>query len=386
MSPLSPADPLPSARFRCSPDDFCVEEIPAYPPSGSGEHLFVRFEKRDLTTPDAVRLLAASLSADAKHAGTAGLKDKRAVTIQTASFLVPSAHGAEAALASFTHPNLRVLSVSRHENKLKPGHLIGNRFRITLRGLSSEAQARVRDKLLELAKTGVPNAFGPQRFGRDGDNPERALAWLSGRAKPPRDKREQRFLFSALQSLLFNRVLEQRVKDGSWRTVLAGDLAKKHDTGGLFLVPADGAELKDAQERAHEGRVSATGPMFGAKMRWPEGVVGELERAVLRDAVGEPERLERFRALGEGTRRTLRLWIGELDIQDGQKESEARFGDSLSICFVLPKGSYATTVLGCACTLVEDPRRDSAQAADAKSTEGGEDSEARLDDGESLAD
>lgn len=365
--------PLPQAQFRSVPEDFWVEEIPAYLPSGSGEHVFVTFEKRDLTTPDAVTLLARALSADPRSAGTAGMKDKRAVTRQTASFLFPVGKDAEALLAGFSHPALRVLSVSRHENKLKPGHLIGNRFRIGLRGLSAEGAAQIRQKLNELAKIGVPNAFGPQRFGRDGDNPERALAWVAGKAKPPRDRREQRFLFSALQSMMFNRVLDARVKDGSWSTVLAGDLAKKHDTGGLFLVPADEAGLSDAQERARLGQLSATGPMFGAKMRWPEGTPAEIERKVLTEAIGEPERLDGFRALGEGTRRALRLWVSDLTVEDQQEPS---LGErSLSVQFVLPKGSYATTVLGCACALVESHRRhtgDEKSVSVAEAEDGGE--------------
>lgn len=375
MPPSTSNTALPQARFRSVPEDFWVEEIPAYAPSGHGEHLFITFEKRDLTTPDALRLLARALDADAKNAGCAGMKDKRAVTIQSASFLFPAGRDAEALLSAFSHPQLRVLHVSRHENKLKPGHLIGNRFRIVLRGLSAESVTQVREKLDELAKTGVPNAFGPQRFGRDGDNPERALSWVSGKSKPPRDKREQRFLFSALQSLMFNRVLDLRVKDGSWKTVLAGDLAKKHDTGGLFLVPSDEEGLKDAKERAFAGLVSATGPMFGAKMRWPEGAAAELERQVLCEAVGEPERLDGFRALGEGTRRALRLWVSDLRVlHEGEK---APGDNSLSVHFVLPKGSYATTVLGCACALVEGHGRNHgdeshAKDADAETSEGGE--------------
>src|SRR6185437_15047447 len=131
-----------------------------------------------------------------------------------------------------------------------PGHLAGNRFTITLSDVQGGDPEALAARLLEIGQTGVPNAFGPQRFGRDGDNPARALAWLSGKERGPRAPRDQRFLFSALQSLLFNRVLDRRVEAGTWGIVLPGDVAKKHDTGGLFTVPLEGPELDDARARA----------------------------------------------------------------------------------------------------------------------------------------
>jgi tRNA pseudouridine13 synthase len=260
---------LPSAVIRRSPEDFVVDEIPAYGASGKGEHLFITFEKRGLTTIDAVRALAQALDVDPRAAGHAGMKDRHAVTTQTASFGFPMARDAEAAVATIAVPGVRVIAAARHDNKLKPGHLVGNRFTITLRDVPAGAAEGVRAALLAIGRTGVPNAFGPQRFGRDGDNPERALAWLAGRERGPRDRRQQQLLFSALQSLLFNRVLDRRVAGGTWGAVLPGDLAKKLDTGGLFDVPLEGPELDEARARAEAGAIAATGPMFGAKMRWP---------------------------------------------------------------------------------------------------------------------
>lgn len=373
------------AVVRRTPEDFVVEEIPAYAPSGRGEHLYVTFTKRGLTTPDAVRALAQALEVDPRGTGFAGMKDRHAVTTQTASFAFPMARDAEAAVARVAVPGVTVLGAARHDNKLKPGHLVGNRFTIALADVPAEDVPELLRRLGEIGRTGVPNAFGSQRFGRDGDNPERALAWLAGRERGPRGAREQRLLFSSLQSLLFNRVLERREAAGTWASILPGDLAKKHDTGGLFLVPLAGPELDDARARAEAGSVSATGPMFGAKMRWPEGEPAAIEREVLAGVSpggsgpgaapdpGAPEagqgvRFEAFRHLGEGTRRPLRLFVAEMEAAvRGQARGEAGGPTGRAVVvarFVLPKGGYATTVLGRACRLLDASRGEAGGAPD----------------------
>jgi tRNA pseudouridine13 synthase len=169
---------------------------------------------------------------------------------------------------------------------------------------------------------------------------------VRGEVRPPRDKKRLRFLFSALQSQLFNDLLDRRVANDSWARVLPGDLAKKHDSGGLFAVPLAGAELEDAQARAAAGQISATGPMFGASMRTPQGAVLELEQAVLEASGLRLEQLAAFRNAGEGTRRPLRLLADELQWELGDK--------SIELGFVLPKGGYATTLLENVFRLAED--------------------------------
>ncbi|XXT14236.1 tRNA pseudouridine(13) synthase TruD [Sorangium sp. So ce429] len=362
----SPGD-LPAAVLRSSPADFVVEELPAYAPSGRGEHVFVTFRKTGRTTPDAVRALALALEADPNSTGFAGMKDRHAITTQTASIQLPLARDPAPLLAQAELPGIEILAVSRHDNKLKPGHLVGNRFRITLRGIDPAALPLAERRLAEMGRVGVPNAFGPQRFGRNGENPDRTLAWISGRERGPRDRREQRLLFSALQSLWFNEVLARREADGTWSAVLPGDLAKKRDSGGLFLVPLEGPELADAEARAAALAISATGPMFGRKMRWPEGAPFALEREVLTAAIGDPHRLDAFAHAGEGTRRPLRLEVDDLEVSaagPGAGEAAAiagappaavdpGAGQGIVVSFVLPKGGYATTVLGRAFRLVD---------------------------------
>ncbi len=211
----------PPVRFKERPEDFVVEELPAYEPSGDGTHVFVRFTKTGLTTLDAVRTMARALGCDPREAGFAGMKDKQAVTTQTLSLQTPrgttSADLAARALA-LRLDGIAVQDARPHNHKIKPGHLAGNRFAITLRGMPADQLDDVVAALTRIGSEGVPNAFGAQRFGRAGDNVQRALAWLRDGAPPPRDSRLQRLLWSSVQSAIFNAVLDARVVDGTWTT------------------------------------------------------------------------------------------------------------------------------------------------------------------------
>jgi tRNA pseudouridine13 synthase len=327
------------------PEDFVVEEVPAYEPSGTGEHVFVRFTKTDRTTLDAVRVIARTLGCDPREAGFAGMKDKRAVTTQTLSLHTPRGETA-ASLAdrarALTLDGIVVLAATPHGNKLKPGHLAGNRFTIAVRGIAAGERDTLDSKLIALGRDGMPNAFGAQRFGAGGDNAERALAWLRGEERGPRDPRVQRLLWSSLQSAVFNAVLDERVREGTWNTPLEGDLLKVRDTGGLFVC----SDVQIDRERAVTGEVSPTGPVVGARMRAPEGAPAALERRITERILGEGMSLERTRSLGEGTRRALRVWVRDLRWRfDEGDEPVGNATVCLRVEFMLPKGAYATTAL-----------------------------------------
>lgn len=350
------SDNKPVARIRTEPEDFQVDELPAYEPGGAGEHLYVTFRKRGLDTLEAVRRIASALGVSSRDAGTAGLKDRHAVTTQTASFPFPLARELPA-IASLGGEGLEVLSAKRHNNKLRTGHLRGNRFRLVLRGLPSEQVEPLCEALRHLGETGLPNRYGVQRFGRGGDNAEQAVSWMSGRSKPPRDQRVRRLQFSALQSMLFNKLLDARVQDGTWDKALVGDLVMRADSGRTSLC-TDPSAIEEAVRR---GELSASGPMFGARMTWPEGAPGELERRILQEGVEDPALFDKHRNLGEGARRALRLVPAQL--------TAAPLRDlpgSLLVEFVLPKGAYATSVLEAVC-VVEDATRAAATAARAES-------------------
>jgi tRNA pseudouridine13 synthase len=367
--------PRAPGRLKVEPQDFVVEELPAYEPSGTGEHVFVRFTKTDRTTLDAVRTIARALGCDSREAGFAGMKDRRAVTTQTLSLHAPRGV-APAELAArakgLSADGIVVHDAAPHGHKMKPGHLAGNRFTIVVRDVPRARIDVATEALARMSKEGVPNAFGEQRFGRGGDNVPRALAWLRGDAPAPRDRRVQRLLWSSVQSAVFNAVLEARVQDGSWRTAVEGDLLKLRSSGGLFLCAAVQAD----RERAATGEVSPTGPIVGDKMRWPEGAPAALERRLVDQGLGPGFDLERTRRLGEGSRRALRIWVEELRWEvdppgvpaapashlqrdcvypdrelacpSMTQDDPGQGASSIRVYFVLPKGAYATTVLGAA--------------------------------------
>lgn len=314
-------------KIRTVPEDFRVEELPAYPPSGQGEHVFVHFEKTRLTTQEAVARIAAALQVDARAAGVAGQKDKHAVTTQWASFTGTTPEAA----TSLALENIRVLDARRHTNKLRTGHLRGNRFELRLR--ETDRAAVVTEVLTVLARIGAPNYYGEQRFGIGERNYERALAFVTGQTAPPRDRFQRKLLFSALQSALFNAWLAHRIQAGLYERPILGDILRKEDTGGLFV----NTDPSDAERRMLAWEVSPTGPMFGAEMRMPEADALAHEREILEAAGLTLELLGRHAKLGEGTRRSARIRPAAWSV--------CAEGDSVLVAFELPKGAYATAVL-----------------------------------------
>ncbi len=347
----------PAATIRANLEDFVVDELPAYAPVGHGPHVFLRVRKTGLTTFECIARIARATGTAPREIGHAGMKDRHAITSQYLSLPWPEPKDL-APLRELVLPDVEILEVSRHTNKLRTGHLAGNRFRIVLRDIDPAALDQVQRDLSSASARGFPNSFGPQRFGRDGDNPQRTLAWLRGETRGPRDPRMARLLFSSLQAWLFDRVLQARLEDDTWATVLAGDVVKKHDTGGLF----DCTDPDTDARRAADALVSATGPIFGAEMRRASGLPGQLEDALLHDAIGDPSTLERHRKLGAGSRRVLRVFPSEMALT-------SRPDGSLLAEFTLPKGVYATTLLGGACTLT-DARAPRAGANPAEETSG----------------
>ena len=316
-------------RIKETPEDFEVEEVPAYLPSGQGGHLYLWVEKRSVGTEPVARRLAEALGVDPGDVGWAGLKDHQAVARQF--FSVPAS--AEAKVAGLQLEGVKVLSTARHGNKLRPGHLRGNRFRIRIRGATDPEAAEV--SLRALAERGVPNFYGEQRFGADARNAELGLKLLLGErlARPP--SRFQRKLYlSAFQSKLFNRALEARIARGTLARALAGDVMRKEDSGGLFTCESPEAD----QPRVDRFEISPAGPLFGPKMPPASGEVQRAEEALL---AGSGVSMEQLRARGrgeaEGARRAYRVRLGEPSLE--------REGADLVVRFALPKGSYATVVL-----------------------------------------
>jgi tRNA pseudouridine13 synthase len=324
--------PGSGGALRRGPDDFRVDEVPAYLPSGAGPHLYVRIEKRGRTTRDALRAVARALGAPDRDAGYAGLKDRDAVTTQWLSFLAAR----DPDPRSLESPGLAVLEVSRHPNKLRTGHLRANRFELVVRGGDP---ARARACAAALAGRGLANFFGPQRFGAGGRNAEIGRRLLAGDEEPEvrraaRDRFLRRLSISAWQSHLFNLWLAERMADGLFASAIAGDVMKKLDSGGLFTCEDPSAD----GPRVARFEISPAGPMFGHKLRAASGeALAREERLLGREGV----RVEDFARGGgeaEGTRRAARLRV-EVAVD------EAPDGGGYRARFELPSGSYATVVM-----------------------------------------
>jgi len=391
LHPFLTADiPGIGGAIKETPEDFLVEEIPSYLPCGSGEHCYLTIEKRGITTLEAINRIAKAVKVPERDIGYAGMKDSVGVTRQTISvqWLSPSM------ALDLELDGVKVVAAARHSNKLKLGHLRGNRFRIVIRGVSGDAALTVPMILDVLSKRGVPNYFGYQRYGAQGNshligaamlrqNWRECVDRLMGEPYSVRDQewsaaisayqcgelhealqmfprhcrserdllqrlisrpgeyekafsavhpRMKKLYLSAAQSFLFDQAVARRIS--SLDEIMTGDLAYKHSNGACFLVEDVLAE----QGRAAAFEISATGPMFGCKMKRAEGVSGVLEQNIMEQS---GLNLHLFDLPGgmrlEGVRRPLRVPAGDISWSTSE--------DAVTVEFSLPKGSYATSLV-----------------------------------------
>lgn len=322
--------------LRRSPDHFIVEELPLYEPSGEGQHLYVNITKEGLTSRDVELGLARLFGVANRDVGSAGMKDKHARTTQTFSLLV--GHVDEAFVQAAPERIAERLPVTvnwakLHKNKLKRGHLLGNRFTITVTDLAvppQEALRRAQSIVEVLEKQGLPNFYGPQRLGWEGSNVLRGAEILLGK-QHVQDRWLRNLLLASVQSYLCNRYLSRRIGEGHYSSLLLGDVAKKVDTGGLFEV--QDVEAENPRYAAQE--ISFTAPIYGPDMWAATGPAGQLEADVLAEQGFTVEQMGRARLAG--TRRMGRLRLTDLTIEPGDSELVVRFS--------LPKGAFATTLL-----------------------------------------
>ena len=402
MAAVSPAAGLPyltrglpgiGGRIKEHLADFRVEEIPLYEASGEGTHVYFQVTKAGVPTPEATNRIARHMGVRPHDVGVAGLKDARAVTTQRMSL----EHVDPDRLAAYRDGQMSIEVVGRHTNKLRPGHLRGNRFTILLRGVGEAHLDPARGVLEVLHRHGVPNYFGPQRFGARGDtaalgealvkdNPAEFVAIYLGRSRPddppdckaardafdtgymdrclqrwPRhyynerkalaafkrkrrpgdairaiEKRMKRLYVSAFQSAIFNEIVVARID--TLDRVLAGDMAQKTDTGGIFHVEDAQAE----QPRADAFEISPTGAIVGYRSALASGEPGRIEAEAL---ARHGASIEDFRHVGplkpKGTRRPLRFRIEDPALAAGADEH----GECLRLTFTAASGCYATAVL-----------------------------------------
>jgi len=326
--------PLPLAELKSLPEDFRVEEQLSFAPSGSGPHWLLRVEKRAANT----RWVAAEIARIAQVAvsavGYAGLKDRQAVTVQW--FSVPVLASTSDFWSGVRTAEFRVLDVQGNSRKLKRGALTGNRFRIRLRKVTwSREQLEL--KLAAVRTHGVPNYFGPQRFGRDGYNLDRIQSWLQS-GKAPNGRAERGFALSAARSLIFNALLARRVEAGDWSQLSPGDLASLDGSGSHFRVTAVDDELR---RRLIAFDIHPSGPLWGRGEPQTEGRSHTQEMEVAR----EFEDVAALLAAEDLTqeRRSLRCPVRELVVEAD--------GGTLTFSFMLGRGQFATAVLREICEL-----------------------------------
>lgn len=322
-------DSLPvTGLIRHQPEDFVVDEMLGFSPSGEGEHLWLQVHKRGINTQDVAREIARHVGVPVREVGYSGLKDRKAVATQW--FSVQIGESKQPDWSTVNSDTLRIVQSVQHHRKLRRGTHRGNRFRIMIREVNDAASVFL-ERLEQIRRLGVPNYFGPQRFGYNGNNLRGADRLFAGLFQPNRMKRG--LYLSAARSWMFNKVLSERVVDGSWNRLVPGDLAMLDGTHSVFQVDIVDAKLLG---RVETGDVHPTGPLAGGGDSTVKNQVETLEAGVLAEFKDWCEGLVRTGLRHE--RRALRLWIPDLSWS-------ASAPSKWTLEFTLPRGQFATAVL-----------------------------------------
>ena len=365
--PLPP--PIHDARYKSCATDFIVHECMDVALTGEGEHLWLHIQKVGMNTAYVAKLLSEWAGITLRDVGYSGLKDRHALTTQWFSLRIPTRQLPEGDFAPSdlgAEERIEILDQQWHNKKLNRGAHRANQFTITLRALNAEADTPIETvrqavdaHLAVIAQQGVPNYFGPQRFGHGGNNITEALALFARAAQqpvtPPRKNKRKRapreqhaMQLSAARSLIFNHILAARVRDGSWNTGLAGEVFNLAGSGSIF---ASEQMDKALRARLQAGDIHPTGVMWGVHNDKVSADAAQLERMAV---IGNPL----LTRLADGLlqqdikaqRRALRLPIESLswqwlDTDNKTPQSLEATGEVLVVDFVLPTGSFATSVL-----------------------------------------
>jgi tRNA pseudouridine13 synthase len=332
--------PLAAGLLRTVPEDFKVDEMLGFDAAGTGPHALLRVRKVGANTEWVARELARVAGCKPFEVGFAGLKDRNAVTTQ--SFTVPRGKRAAAEFLGVHGEGYEVIAAAEHQRKLPRGALEGNRFEITVRQFRCAAGV-LAERMSSLRTGGVPNYFGEQRFGRDAGNLVAVMREAEKLAASPREGRrpgrgprgggdDRGFMLSAARSLIFNAILAERVRRGTWNRLAPGDVANLDGRGSVFAVPDVDAALSS---RCEALEIHPTAPLMGEGASLTTGEADEFEREV---AGRFPEALAVIGAARmNGERRASRIRVRDLEFDQA--------GDVLNLRFSLAAGSFATTVL-----------------------------------------
>jgi tRNA pseudouridine13 synthase len=336
--PRAHGAPLPAAQFKAEPEDFRVEERLSFVPSGEGPHLLLRVEKRAANTRWIAAEIARRADLPVDEVGYAGLKDRHAIAVQW--FSVPGRSRTAEFWRGARTDEFKVLDVHANTRKLKRGALSGNRFRIRLRKVAWPRE-ELEHKLAALRAHGVPNYFGPQRFGRDGFNLDRLARWLQSGERPA-GRAEYGFALSAARALIFNAVLARRVQSADWSLLQPGDRASLDGSGSHFAVTSVDDEIR---RRLSAFDIHPSGPLWGRGVPETSGETLRTELEVAREFGGVGELLAAAGLAQE--RRALRCAVRDL-----AAETDA---GTLTLSFALGRGEFATAVLREICELDTAP-------------------------------
>jgi len=325
--PFAHGAPVGRAILRATPEDFQVDEWLGFEADGNGDHMLLRVRKRSANTFWVAKQLARIADVHPRDVGYAGLKDRDAIAEQ--SFTVPLRSNVGEHWAGVSGEGFEVLSASRHRRKLKRGALKGNGFRIALREFQGDLVS-LEERLRVIQARGVPNYFGPQRFGKESYNLTVARRWFSS-GEPPQDRLQRGFAISAARSAVFNAVLAHRVEAGTWNRLMVGELANLNGTGSVFAVEAVDAVL---EARCEQMDIHPSGPLWHGDTT-ASADVGALERDIAARCSEFASGLGRIGL--EPERRALRAKVNDL--------AWSIDSDAVTLSFRLNKGSFATAVL-----------------------------------------
>lgn len=300
--------------FKSTCSDFLVDEKPLYPFSGTGQHQIIRIKRENLNTMDVIKQLMNCFNVPETNIGHAGKKDK--VSVSTQYFSLDLGRNSnlletKEKIEAYTK-DLTVLEITKHENKLKNGHLLGNNFQVILRDLTNPNKADIEKIIGRINTYGLPNFYGPQRFSTQ--NVEKGIGLLKGTYKERVHFKKKLFL-SSVQSFLFN----------EWLKKLLEQLGKSKDLG-----PFEGTPTKKV-----DGRDILMGPMFGPKMSQGSEKSQHFENSLLQSVELTMDHFKDQKL--PGTRREAVIFPEELTYTLDQS--------NLILSFFLPKGSYATVLV-----------------------------------------
>lgn len=219
--PYAYGQPDATAAFRVEPEDFQVDEILGFEPLGEGEHVYLHVWKRGENTAWVAERIAELAKVQVMDVGYCGRKDRHAVTTQWFSIYLPKKE-LEPDWVALNGDTIKILSVGRHQHKLRRGDHETNSFIIRLRDFVVAEKTEFEQKIEKVLAHGAPNYYGEQRFGRNANNlPEAHAILVEG--KRIRDKQKRGLMLSAARSYLFNQVLAARVLANNWRELINGE-------------------------------------------------------------------------------------------------------------------------------------------------------------------